>query len=48
MGRSYNHTVDWGAALYHQFVRGGDESYLAEYLAVLSLTPEVTLDVVKK
>uniref|UniRef100_A0A0P4W2S9 Spatacsin C-terminal domain-containing protein n=1 Tax=Scylla olivacea TaxID=85551 RepID=A0A0P4W2S9_SCYOL len=48
VGRAYNHTVDWGAALYHQFVRGGDESYLTEYLAVFTLTPEVTLDVVKK
>lgn len=48
VGRAYNFTVDWGAALYQQYVNKGDESYLTEYLATFRLFPEVMLDVVKK
>lgn len=48
VGRAYAYAVDWGAALYYQFVNGGDETYLAEYLATFTLTPEVMLNVVKK
>lgn len=48
VGRAYAYAVDWGAALYYQFVHGGDETYLVEYLATFTLTPEVMLNVVKK
>lgn len=48
VGRAYAYAVDWGAALYHQFVHGGDETYLVEYLATFTLTPEVMLNIVKK
>ncbi|XP_071550265.1 spatacsin [Panulirus ornatus] len=48
VARAYSCTVDWGVALYQQYVKKGDESYLTEYLATFKLAPEVMLDVVKK
>ncbi|XP_027210422.2 spatacsin [Penaeus vannamei] len=48
VGRAYNLSVDWGAALYQQFINKGDENYLTEYLAHCTLSPEIVLDVIKK
>lgn len=41
-------SVDWGAALYQQFINKGDDNYLTEYLAHCTLSPEIVLDVIKK
>ncbi|XP_042210291.1 spatacsin-like [Homarus americanus] len=48
VGRAYSFTVDWGTALYQQYVKNGDESYLTDYLATFKLSPEIMLEVVKK
>ncbi|XP_042877206.1 spatacsin-like isoform X2 [Penaeus japonicus] len=48
VGRAYNMSVDWGAALYQQFINKGDDNYLTEYLAHCTLSPEIVLDVIKK
>ncbi|KAK4314797.1 hypothetical protein Pmani_013942 [Petrolisthes manimaculis] len=48
MGRAYNCSVDWGAALYHQYIKLGQEAYLTEYLATFRLSSQILLQVVNK
>lgn len=48
LGRAYNCSVDWGAALYHQYVKFGQETYLTEYLATFRLSSQILLQVVNK